>query len=257
MIHLAKRHDFPLILVEHDIRYIDVTHDIHTCLINRQQKMMEDLDKLSDRFNTCLLRGEGIRPLLTLFFEVVGKPIAAYIAEEGESFFVPSGAEHRLRKKKVHSADACSIYTGHPIVVMGKKFGKLVILSTEGLDHFSSIALDRCATAVAQDLMRTTYWEERRYYQDNQWIAQWLQGELDEKEITERLSMLAPNLCFGRQTAVVFEIVRKKNVSVDMDMMIRKSVQARSLFSEATEKVIKFMGHHFSHKVKERCLFRI
>lgn len=231
MIRLANLHDFPLILIENDVRYIDVTHDIHTCLINRQQKMMEDLDKLSARFNTCLLRGEGIRSLLTLFFEVIGKPIG-YIPEEGEPLFVPPGAGLRPREtKNAQSAGACPVYSGHPIVVLGKKFGKLMILSEEELDHFSSIALDRCATAVAQDLMRTTYWEERRYYRDNQWIAQWLRGELEEKEIGERLSALVPDTCFGRQTVVVFESVRK-NVSVDMDRIIRKSVQARSLFSK-------------------------
>jgi purine catabolism regulator len=236
MQQMAEEADFPLILIYHDIRYIDITRDIHTWIINLQHKKITELENLSVRFNELILLGTGLQPLLRLFYETKRKPIA-YLPLEGKPLCVPSLSVQKqkkiLQQMLTLKNQQDSRVNSHQIRVMGFEIGELLIWSEENLDKYDLLALDRCATAVAQELMRTIIWEERIMYRQNQWVHEWLTGKNEEKDIKEYILSFIPTYSPGQNMVIVFEPELKTLRSPDFETaLIQKNVIARTIFEK-------------------------
>lgn len=234
MIRLAQSEDFPLILIYSDIRYIDVTHDIHAFVINRQKKMMEDLEHFSVQLNELLLMGEGIKALLTLFFTFTGHAIA-YVPVKGRTLCIPhSGYFQKWSESLLVTNSSSNRSSVFPVMVMNQLFGYLMVHAYDDEDHFIVLALDRCATAVAQEIMRSMYWEERQLNRENQWISRWLDGQLDENTIKEKLWRIKPNMTFTWCGVAAFEQVNNKadagTVQIHKNIVLRTVLGNESFF---------------------------
>jgi PucR family transcriptional regulator, purine catabolism regulatory protein len=81
MKQLALRENFPLILFHKEVRYIDITQDLHAIFINRHHQMVSDLESLSSRFNHLLLSGYGVTSLLELLQEATHTQVALFPLE--------------------------------------------------------------------------------------------------------------------------------------------------------------------------------
>jgi purine catabolism regulator len=234
MKQMADEADFPLILIYHDIRYIDITRDIHTWIINLQYKKIAELENLSVRFNELILKGTGLQPLLRLFYETTRKPIA-YVPLEGTPICAPHLSVQEQQKilqqvMALKNQQDLRVDT-HKIRVMGFELGELLVWSENKLDKYGLLALDRCATAVAQELMRTIFWEERRMYRQNQWVHEWLADKHSEKEIIEYISSLKPMYKPSHNMVIVFEPEPKTLRSPDFETaLIQKNGIARTIF---------------------------
>ncbi len=44
LIQIANRHDFPLIVFPNDIRFVDITQDLHSVLINKHFQILKNLE---------------------------------------------------------------------------------------------------------------------------------------------------------------------------------------------------------------------
>ncbi|SFG33530.1 PucR family transcriptional regulator [Sporolactobacillus nakayamae] len=228
MIELAQKENFPLILIFSEIRYIDVTHDIHTYIINQQKKVVEDLEHFSSQLNQLLLMGEGIFSLLNLFFKFTGQAVA-YSPVKGRMICAPHSGYFKSDEERVDEKAGNHKFC-FPVLVMNQSFGQLVTAPCAKENHFTSLALDRCATAVAQEILRSMYWEEKQLNRENQWIAQWVDGQLSEKEIKERLAKIKPNLLFQWCGILIIE---SRNDAFDDPpaLLLHQNMMLRMVFS--------------------------
>lgn len=236
MKQLAIDSDFPLILIHNSIRYIDITRDIHSWIIHQQRKKVAELETLSVQFNELLLSGNGLQPLLRLYYQATSNPIA-YLPLEGKPLFIPPLSSSR-QQSVLSQLSMWKERQSHPvasqsIVVLNHTLGELVSWSEEPIDSYDLLALDRCATAVAQELMRTLYWEERRQYKQNQWVHEWLNGQYEEQEIKQYVLSLKPVYNPGKHTVIVFELERNVLLSPDFEMLcIQRNMVARTIFEQ-------------------------
>ncbi|AJY74834.1 PucR family transcriptional regulator [Paenibacillus beijingensis] len=235
MIQLAVQSEFPLVLIHHSIRYIDITHDIHSWIINQQRKKVTELEELSMRFNELLLTASGLSPLLHLYHQATHKPIA-YVPLEGKPLFLPaiSNREQQTIIQNISAEKEQSHrLVSKSIVVLQHCLGELLSWSEEPLDPFDLLALDRCATAVAQELMRTFYWEEKRMYKQNQWVHDWLNGHYEEREIKPYILSLKPTYSSGLHSVIVIEPNRDLLHSPEFERVyIQKNMMARTIFEQ-------------------------
>ncbi len=238
MRELAFRTDFPLILFHEEVRYVDITRDLHTFFINQHHKMISDLESLTAQFNRLQLSGRGMSPLLRLLQEKTRKQIA-FIPSDGDPLLYPSisgQAKQRLLNelKPENAAESSNRTAKRPILVMNQTFAELVVHSSEELSEYDILALDRCATAVAQEMMRTIYVEERRRYKDNFWIQDWLNGKLKEKEITDFIRSMKPDIKLGSIAVCVFELELKTTHASEFETaLIQRIIQARSIVEQS------------------------
>ncbi|WP_372631302.1 PucR family transcriptional regulator [Cohnella sp.] len=235
MIQLAAQSDFPLILIHHNIRYIDITRDIHSWIINQQRKKVTELEELSTRFNELLLTANGLSPLLVLYHQATHKPVA-YVPLEGKPLFLPPMSDREQRhiiQNVTATQEPSHRFASKSIIVLQHTLGELISWSDEPLDSYDILALDRCAAAVAQELMRTFYWEERQMYKQNQWVHDWLNGLYEEREIKQYVWSLKPAYSSGLQSVIVFELNRDLIHSPDFERMyLHKNMMARALFEQ-------------------------
>nr|WP_261771676.1 PucR family transcriptional regulator [Paenibacillus xylanexedens] len=99
MKQLAEAEDFPLIWFHEQVRYIDITQDLHFALIRSHQRMVAELDQLTTSFHQLLLNGDGVQPLLRLLSRNTGYAVALYPLE-GEATAIPHVPREQLEKQR-------------------------------------------------------------------------------------------------------------------------------------------------------------
>jgi purine catabolism regulator len=118
-----------------------------------------------------------------------------------------------------------------PILALDHLFADLLLQSEQELSEFQILALDRCATAIAQEMMRTKYMEERRRYKDEMWVTDWLSGKHADKEVREYISSIKPAAKLYGLTVCVFRLnVKLAEWKEGEELLMQKNMVARAIF---------------------------
>ncbi|KQO18324.1 CdaR family transcriptional regulator [Paenibacillus sp. Leaf72] len=238
MLELAKREHFPILLFHEQVRYIDITQDLHAHFINQHHKMVSELETLSRQLGQLLLSGKGLRPLLELLQQTTGAQVA-FFPLNAEAQFVPFMTKAKADKfyerwiyNEMFSAPLLSQQLAHrPIVALGHLFADLLIHARQELTEFQILALDRCATAVAQEMMRTQYTEEKRRYQDDLWLGDWLSGKHGLTEINDYIRRIKPSAKLGSVAVCVFQLEASHMEAADFEsLLLQRYRVARAIF---------------------------
>ena len=175
VLELADKLGFPIIVFKEVIRFVDITHDLHTALINRHHKMISELDRLSGRFIELSLTSNGILKILQELHSYFRRE-AIFITDRPAPYFYPSEAkesEALLRARL--DADggledtgryveiAARRYASVPVRGPGQIWGRLFLGMDEPLrEDFYFLILDRASLAISQVLLRNRTVEERK-----------------------------------------------------------------------------------------------
>ena len=253
MIQLAQQANFPLILFHEEVKYVDITRDLHTFFIHHHHQMIASLDLLTNEFNQLLLSGKGLTPLFRLLHEKTKKTIV-YIPYDGTAIITPNVSEQKFLaqiehwkqlKTQLASNNKIKTFAFRPISLLNQTFADLMMIGTEELNEFDILALDRCTTAVAQELLRTMYIKEHRHFQDHLWVKNWLDGNLKESEVIENIALLGHKLIHTRLVVCVFEINHNTLRTPEFETnFIQRMIVARSLFKRLNITLIPTMSHH-------------
>lgn len=236
MIALARKHHFPLILFHEQVRYIDITQDLHSLFIHQHYQMVKELEELSASFNQLLLDGKGTEEILFEFHRQT-KMHVCFLPLQGESYFYPSRSlyeqEKRINEWIEHKTWGKRQHMSRPIMMLSHYFADLIAYrENQAFSEFDELAFDRCATAIAQEVMRRTYMEERRRQQDERWMHDWIYGEYDEEEVRGQLQELQKEPFYSMSVA----LIAKKHLSVSQKnregLFVQKSMLARAAFEE-------------------------
>lgn len=197
IIDLANEHQFPIILFQQEVPFVEITQDIHTLLINHQYQMISDLEGYSQALNKKLLTIEDHNEILT-FIQQYLKLQVITIFSNHEIKFTPkvneSEQDELLNIIESHAMGPASpLVASIPIQLLGDNHAELIILSKDrAITDFDQLILDRTATALAQFLLRKHYVEEKRRAEETEWLTTWLEGEYSEEAIQEYLAYHTP-----------------------------------------------------------------
>lgn len=237
MVQTAKAWDFPLILFHEQVRYVDITQDLHAFFIHRQYTLMRDLEILSQTFNQMLLHGRGVKALLQELRAQTGLDLF-YLPVQGENEFVPevtAAREQQFVSRWLENKTEDGDFVLHkPIMVLDQYFADIVVYGNgRELTSFEELAVDRCATAVAQEVMRTAYMEERKRYRDEMWIHEWLSGDHHEEKLRRHLISHYGREEFSEACVCVMETSHLSlSTSALEAWYVQKAMVARAAFEE-------------------------
>lgn len=202
LIDMANQHHFPIIIWEKadEVPYVDVTHDLHRALINKHYEMIDQLERFSREVNQLLLSTDALPKILQLLYRYLRMPVV-YRTVQGETICLPPPATEEKKEKMVallqqsrDCAPGVSVAV-KSVQAFNQKWAELAIISSEHeLSEFESLLLDRCVTALAQELMRRLYVEEKRRQQEGQWLFDWLNGQHDREQVIQQLKSIEPAL---------------------------------------------------------------
>lgn len=202
MIELAERHQFPLIIFPHTVRFVDITQDLHALIINRHHKLLQDLEKVSREFNRLTLTSQGISNVLKLLQSSTKAQIVYWPIQNQANFMPALSVEEqkplidflKLRIDVIpEDQPNVSPYLWEynkkslilqPVGALGRTWAYIIILLDQKPQEYDYLILDSASLSIAQDLLRKRYIEERKLYTENLWMDDLLHKRLnDEKQI--------------------------------------------------------------------------
>lgn len=179
VIEFAEKSSFPLIILEKTVKFVDITMDLHTLIVNRRAKTLLELESFSKELSNLSLQSKSISNILQAFHRILSLQII-YYPMTGSPIFLPQikQPEHEeyLKQLKDHfDSDSTTATYGpqtsvgakrnifyQPVVTMGQVFAYVgVDLNKRETDDFLIRSLDYTATAIAHSLLRQLFLEER------------------------------------------------------------------------------------------------
>ncbi|MDQ1145815.1 purine catabolism regulator [Bacillus sp. SORGH_AS 510] len=187
VIELANEYQFPIIVFEKEVPFVEITQDLHATIINQQYQKISDLENYSQSLNKRLLTIETYEDILQFIFSALDLQIIFRLKDQ-ECEFVPEISRleqqaiiHQLEESKIQS---CEYIASLPIFLFGQEYAELYIYSKDiAISEYDLLILDRTATALAQHLLRDLYVEEKKRVEEFEWLHGWLEGEHSPEDI--------------------------------------------------------------------------
>lgn len=200
MIDLAEQHDFPLIVFETPVRFVDITQDIHAILINKQYQILKDLELFSRKLQQLSLESTNIQAILRLLHDYTSSQVIYYSLID-KPIFAPSIApataqdiisRYRLELESNPSASPENLLLtlnekktilSQPVICLGQTLSYVGIILNEPVPTDNQfLLLDYAAKAVAHILLRKLFLEQKTSESHTQIINDILQYKVENEE---------------------------------------------------------------------------
>lgn len=174
IIALANAQQFPIVVFEKAVKFVDISQDLHTVIINRHYEMLSKLDTLSRRFNELSLMPNGILKILHELHSLFNQHVL-FISDESKSYYYPVESTSWKKSIKEFLSESPTqklnqdiyiiddqAFVLFPINGLGQALGYLCLhLPQATADEFAILILDRASLAIAQILLRNRTIQER------------------------------------------------------------------------------------------------
>jgi len=191
VIDIANEYQFPIIIFQQEVPFVEITQDIHSVIINQQYQKISDLENYSQSLNKRLLTIETYEEILQFIFSALDVQIIFRLKNQ-EYEFVPEISPdeqdsiiYQLEGAKMQDYEHIA---SSPIFLFGQEYAELFIYSKDiPISEYDLLILDRTATAIAQHILRDLYVEEKKRVEEFEWLHGWLEGEHSLEDIHEYL----------------------------------------------------------------------
>ncbi len=220
MMELADQHQFPLIVFTKTVRFVDITLDLHSLLINRHHRLLQDLEGISREFNRLTLSSQGTSKVLQLLHRSTGNQLM-YVQMGGKPTFYPPIAPDKQRAwleqftafeagKEGMEPDAAPYFRElgketlvlKPVGALDQTWAYIMMICPHRPQEYDCLLLDSAALSIAQELLRTRYMEERRLFSENLWVEELINGRLKEEHRLK--SLIGPD--FGAMNDLPYRV---------------------------------------------------
>lgn len=233
MIKIADENSFPLIIFPEKVRFVDITQDLHSLIINRHHQMLEQLETISRELHTSTLTSQANTNILKILHSST-KADVYFLPLHGKAQCVPMNVRDDKRKQTIRQLGAkISGETEQPLLqwkegdryflmqevgAMGQIWGYLSLCFEEKLPgEFDQLVLDRAALSLAQDLLRKRYVEERKLHSEHIWVDDLINGRIrNEEQIQSYLGRQASDLSNVEYKVCLIEFSENKEGEPEM-----------------------------------------
>ncbi|KMY32840.1 hypothetical protein ACZ11_12190 [Lysinibacillus xylanilyticus] len=227
LVAMANAHDFPIIIFEEVVRFIDITQDLHTYIINQHQQALTQLDIISKTFMELSLMPNGILKILQVLHQDTDA-LFLFVSEDTKNFYYPMEAKKYLQLMEDHCQQ---LELQEPIQLLSFDKDHFVIIPVNGLgqvwgylcmhsllpkpNDYTLLNLERATMSIAQILMRNRMLQERQQSREDEFILALIQGEpIDLQYYQSYLPLENRNLYYR---VVVFNMLDYANTFSEED----------------------------------------
>ncbi|MGE7908415.1 PucR family transcriptional regulator [Lysinibacillus xylanilyticus] len=227
LVAMANAHDFPIIIFEEVVRFIDITQDLHTYIINQHQQALTQLDIISKTFMELSLMPNGILKILQVLHQDTDA-LFLFVSEDTKNFYYPMEAKKYLQLIEDHCQQ---LELQEPIQLLSFDKDHFVIIPVNGLgqvwgylcmhsllpkpNDYTLLNLERATMSIAQILMRNRMLQERQQSREDEFILALIQGEpIDLQYYQSYLPLENRNLYYR---VVVFNMLDNANTFSEED----------------------------------------
>jgi len=231
MVHAAAQRGFPLIALERETRYIEVTEAVHRAIISDQYELLRQAEAISRDFTDLILSGADIRQIIERLAQILGNPVvladaAQHVVElAGRGEVLALWEKHarlahtEVERGRVHQAAGGPGVVGGPgdedepkcmwvgIWLRHEEWGRVHVLETDRqLDEITGLVLDRAGAALGLALLSQKDAAHLAGRAGSALLADVLAGRHGSvAEFLRRARSLGVDLTQGRLVALVVE----------------------------------------------------
>lgn len=183
---LATDNQFPLIVFEEEVAFVEITQEIHSILINQQYGLVKNLENYAQQINKYTLTANNYEQILMHLYKHLGLQVI-FTFNGQKSVFIPNIHQDKFTKLQ---HDASPEYVEKHVLrcevnIFNQYYGDVCLFSPKRVvDEYDALILDRTVIALSQFLLRVLYIEEKQAMEDREFLEQWLNGQTNEEELT-------------------------------------------------------------------------
>ncbi len=257
MIELANQYDFPLIVFQEAVRFVDITQDVHSLIINHQHRVLKELESFSRKLQQLTLQTTHIHPILRLLYDYTSFQVIYYSQIESNKFVPSLSAEaaedviHHYRKAvgwNETTGEGSMLTIGHkrilsqPVVCFGQTLAYVgIVIHEQEPADFLYLLLDYIGKAVAHILLRKLFLEEQTLRNHNEFIQDILQNNVENEEqalqrMGLRFSGKSGYLFIGGMIEIEHDLIGEEEEKIesknqDILILLRSLLKKQGLYS--------------------------
>jgi len=170
LIRSAKDVGLPLISLQHPAYFMEITEAVHSVIINRQYRLLQQADHAANTFSNLVVQGASTGRILRELEQMTASPVVLsdevgnvidYVPKSRHMFqllqnWKPHMLEPHVIQETTRSQSCPSSplpCTWVPVLIRGNLIATVHILSLSGeCDEYDAVALERAGTAIALSL---------------------------------------------------------------------------------------------------------
>ena len=184
----AESWEMPLIALQREVPFVEVTEAIHREILERQNRYLERGTEVHDEFTQIILGGGDIAEVMRALSQTLRNPVLL----ENEQRELLCHAEFRAPETEVLAVwrtlggEPASAAPGEPLVLplpMGGADGRLVVLPLDGpIGDLDRVIVERAAWLLALVLLRTDQERELSLHTRGDFLFELAEGRLSSEE---------------------------------------------------------------------------
>lgn len=211
-----RESDFPIIAFPSQVRFVDITQDIHGLILSRHHRILDDLEDLNRHLHDYVMGSSNLRRVLEFIRDTVGRtviyghtgaePVVVGIAHVDrvqlraqwtQLVAMSPDIKHHRGAIEIPSQFTVlrqygSTIVSQPIVVLGAIRGSLHVICPGEISHVDeqiSLVLDRAASALAHEEFRRLSVQERQLSQEHDDVERLVRGASDAASSLQALGL--------------------------------------------------------------------
>lgn len=247
ILELAERNQFPIIVFPFQVRFVDITEDVHRYLLNRHHKLMDDLEMTARQLQAVHFHEGATRQILSILHQATGytalfwrlgqRPLFEGNLFEGNlklpfdltAQWVNQIADtNELTRKPIvqplprewtlaqENPDLCFVI--RPVLVLGVKKSILAfVCPQESVNEYLLLLMDKALSTLAQHEFHRVTVQERQVFYEQDLVEHLLRGDeyrLFANPLPETNEMTEPTMS-GNKRFAVFLIQTHQTLSLD------------------------------------------
>ena len=183
---LATDYQFPLIIFQEEVAFVEITQEIHSILINQQYGMVKNLEEYAQQINKYTLTASNYEQILMHLYKHLGLQVI-FTFNGQKSIFIPN--IHQDKYEMMQQQPNVEYKEKHlircDVNILNQRYGEVCLFSPQrGINEYDALILDRTVIALSQYLLRDLYIEEKKGLEDREILEKWLNGVPNIEELT-------------------------------------------------------------------------
>jgi purine catabolism regulator len=193
----AVRGGLPLIALNRDVPFVEITEAIHRAIVNRQVALLEHAEEMHRSFTQLMLQGAGVAEVLDELATAIRNPVALDREGYGIVYHSSTAADGDGATAELWESVALGIapdveVTSVPIVVRDdQSWGQILALAQKSpIEELDRVAIERAAGLIAIALLLDSQEEAVIGHERGNFLLELLGGTVREHEAVQRARAL-------------------------------------------------------------------
>lgn len=223
---LATDNQFPLIVFQQEVAFVEITQEIHSILINQQYGMVKNLENYAQQINKYTLTANNYEQILMHLFKHLGLQVI-FTFNGQKPVFIPNIQQEKFDKMQ---QQASPDYVKKHVIrcevnIFNQYYGDVCLFSPQRVvTEYDALILDRTVIALSQYLLRVLYIEEKKAVEDREILEQWVNGSFNMEELTHFLRDHHADITTSQWLVMIHQIHKSKTSDLTYYKLFARNV---------------------------------